>query len=162
MKTYPAEDLQDLPRSYLERERNGFRDLGPAGSVLVGVRVSYIERFGGLKIRSVQPIYRLGGAYYQGRIYGEYVGPFATFVAAPGYAVGGLVTHTGLTVDGFGMVFMKVNGDHLEPDDTYNSPWIGDKKGGGPGGVTSQGDLVVGLQGRAEREVNALGLTILK
>jgi hypothetical protein len=60
------------------------------------------------------------------------------------------------------MVFMKVDGDHLDPEDTYNSPWIGDKKGGGPGEVTSTGGLVVGLQGRADREAKALGLTMLK
>jgi hypothetical protein len=150
-----------VSRSYVGRERDGFRDVGPAGSVLVGVRVSYIERFGGPKVGSAQPIYRSGKNHYLGRIYGSVVGPVTTVVARPGYAVGGLVTHTGLTVDGFGMVFMKVDDDRLDPDDTYNSPWIGDTKGGSPGEVNSNG-RIVGLQGRSGGEVFALGLTTRK
>jgi hypothetical protein len=159
-KNYPTEDLQDLPRSF-DSEREGFRDVGPAGSVLVGVRVSYIDH-GGPKVRSAQPIYRLGKNHYVGQIHGEVIGPVTTIVAKPGYAVGGLVTHAGLTVDGFRMVFMKIEGDHLDPNDSYNSPWLGDLNGGGPGEVSSQGEKVVGLQGRSRNEVFALGLTALK
>jgi hypothetical protein len=160
--SYPDEALEDLSRSYLGKDRDGFRDVGPVGSVLVGVRVSYIQRFGGPKVRSAQPIYRSGTTLVDGRIHGEVVGPVTTVVAKPGYAVGGLVTHTGLTVDGFRMVFMKINGDRLDLEDTYNSTWIGDEKGGNPGDVTSKGALVVGLQGRSGKEVFALGLTTLK
>ena len=85
-----------------------------------------------------------------------------TVIAWSGYAVGGVVTHTGLTLDGFGVVYMKVDGDRLDPTDTYNSPWIGDKQGGGPGEVMSKGQIIVGIQGRARTEINALGLTALK
>jgi hypothetical protein len=159
-KPYPAEDLVDLSRSF-SQDRDGFRDIGPTESVLVGVRATYIERFGGPKVRSLQPIYRIGTKYYGGRIYGEMIGPVTTVVARPGYAVGGLVTHTGLTLDGFGIVFMKVDEDRLDPNDTYKSPWIGDKQGGGPGDVMSTGQLVVGLQGRSGSEVNAVGLIAL-
>jgi len=162
LKSYPPEDLVDVSRSFLGSERDGFRDIGPAGSVLVGVRASYIERFGGPKVRSAQPIYRVGTKHYAGRIYGEVVPPVTTVVAKSGYAVGGLVTHTGLTVDGFRMVFMKVDGDRLDPNDQYNSVWIGDEQGGGPGEVMSNGGLVVGLQGRSGAEVFALGITTLK
>ena len=161
-KPYPQQDLEDLTRSFAEKERDGFRDVGPAGSVLVGVRVSYIERFGGPKISSAQPIYRSGKSHYLGRIYGIVASPVTTAFAKPGYAVGGLITHTGLTVDGFRMVYMKVDGDRLDPNDTYNSPWLGDLQGGGPGEVMTRGGLVVGLQGRAGNEVNALGLTALR
>jgi hypothetical protein len=160
-KPYAGSDIENLSRSFAN-DREGFRDLGPEGSVLVGVRVTYIERFGGPKVRSVQPIYRSDKSHYVGLTYGEAIGPVFTVVARPGYAVGGLVTHTGLTVDGFGIVFMKVDGDRLDPDDSYNSPWIGDRQGGGPGEVMTKGGLIVGLQGRAKTEVNALGLTAKK
>jgi hypothetical protein len=161
-KSYAAEDIQDLDRSF-ERDREGFRDVGTAGSVLVGVRVSYIDH-GGPKVRSVQPIFRSasGQNHYLGRIHGEVVPPVTTVVARPGYAVGGLVTHTGLTLDGFGIVFMRVDGEQLDLNDTYNSPWIGDEKGGGPGQVSSRGQLVVGIQGKSGNEMNGLGLTALK
>ena len=161
-KSYPEENLEDLGRRQYAKDRDGFRDVGPAGSVLVGVRATYIERFGGPKVRSLQPIYRSGKNHYHGRIYGEMVGPVTTVIARPGYAVGGLVTHTGLTLDGFGIVFMKVNGDQLDIDDTYKSPWIGDRNGGGPGEVTTKGSVIVGIQGRSTREINGLSLIGMK
>lgn len=162
-RRYADDQLADLQRSFPNTARDGFRDVGPTGSVLVGVRVSYIERFGGPKVRSVQPIYRsAGNRHYVGRIHGQVVGPVTMVVARPGYAIGGLVTHTGLTVDGFGIVFMKVDGDRLNPGDTYNSQWIGDVKGGSPGQVMSDGTMIVGLQGRSGNEVFALGLIGLK
>jgi hypothetical protein len=60
------------------------------------------------------------------------------------------------------MVYMRVDGDRLDPGDTYNSRWIGDEKGGNPGDVNSKGGLVVGIQGRSGTEVNALGLTAVR
>ena len=57
----------------------------------------------------------------------------------PGYAVGAINTHTGLTVDGFEMVFMRIDGDRLDPEDSYSSPWLGDEKGGTPRDVSSDG-----------------------
>jgi mono/diheme cytochrome c family protein len=155
--------LKDLPQSWTERDREkGFRDVAPPGFLLVGVRVSYIERFGGQKIRSAQPIFRSGRTLFEGQIHGEVIGPVTAAVAKNGYAVGGLRTHTGLTVDGFEIVFMRIKGERLDPNDTYNSPWLGDVKGGGPGEVFTNGSVAVGLQGRAGKEINALGLTVLK
>jgi hypothetical protein len=161
-KPYPEENLEDLGRRQYAKDRDGFRDLGPAGSVLVGFRATYIERFGGPKVRSLQPIYRSGKNYYQGRIYGTVVGPVKTVVARPGYAIGGLVTHTGLTLDGFGIVFMKVDGDRLDIDDTYKSSWIGDRNGGNPDEVATKRSIIVGIQGRAGTEVNGLSLIGMK
>ncbi len=161
-KPYPEENLEGLGRRQFANDRDGFREVGPVGSVLVGFRATYIERFGGPKVRSLQPIYRSGKSYYQGRIYGEMVGPVATVVARPGYAVGGLVTHTGLTLDGFGIVFMKVNGEQLDVGDSYNSPWIGDRKGGSPANVNTNGSIIVGIHGRSGKEVNGLSLIGLK
>ena len=47
-------------------------------------------------------------------------------------------------------------------NDSYNSPWLGDVKGGSPRDVSSEGKIPVGLQGRAGQEVNALGLIVGK
>jgi len=44
---------------------------------------------------------------------GGLLGEETTAVAKPGYAVGAINTHTGLTVDGFEMVFMRIDGDRL-------------------------------------------------
>jgi hypothetical protein len=161
-KPYPLERLDDLERSYVEQERDGFRDVGPQGSFLVGVRVSFIEKFGGKKLSSAQPIFRSGKTHYLGQVHGVVSSQVTQVVAKPGYAIGGLVTNTGLTVDGFGIVFMKVDGDLLDPTDTYKSPWLGDRQGGSPRDVSTKGNLIVGLQGRARKELNAVGLTGLR
>ncbi len=161
-KGYPPDRLDHLPAEFPGGNREVFREVGPAGSVLVGVRVSYIMRFGGPKISSVQPIFRSGRTLLEGERHGGLLGKETTAIAKPGYAVGALRTHTGLTVDGFEMVFMRIKGNRLDPTDSYNSPWLGDERGGSPGAVFSKGDMVVGLQGRAREEVNALGLITVK
>ena len=37
-KSYPDVDLEDLSRSFVERERDGFRDVGPAGHINAAAR----------------------------------------------------------------------------------------------------------------------------
>jgi hypothetical protein len=76
--------------------------------------------------------------------------------------VGAIRTQAGLILNGFELTFMRVERDHLNAADTYKSSWLGDDKGGGPGWVTSEGKLVVGINGRSGKEVSALGIVILK
>jgi hypothetical protein len=156
------EGLIDLPATFRGGDRDRFHDIGPTGAVLVGARVSYIPRFGGQKVSSIQPIYRVGEKLVNGERRGGLLGKETTTVAKPGYAVGAINTHTGLTVDGFEMVFMKIDGDRLDSSDSYTSPWLGDEKGGSPRDVSSDGKIPVGLQGRAGKEVYALGLIVEK
>lgn len=156
------EGLVDLPETFRGGDRDRFHDLAPEGGVLVGARVSYIMRFGGPKISSVQPIYRVGTKQVIGKRWGGLLGKETTAVAKPGYAVGAINTHTGLTVDGFEMVFMKIDGERLDSSDSYNSDWLGDEKGGSPRDVSSEGKIPVGLQGRAGKEVYGLGLIVEK
>ncbi len=152
--------LVDLPPTFFGGDRDRFHDVAPTGGVLVGVRISTITKMGGPKVSSVQPIYRVGEKQVDGKRYGTLLGKEARAVARAGYAVGGLNTHTGLTVDGFALVFMKVDGDRLDTADSYNSPWLGDERGGSPRNVESGGKVPVGLQGRSAKEVNALGLIV--
>jgi hypothetical protein len=154
--------LVDLPTTFRGGDRDRFHDIAPEGGVLVGARVSYIERFGGHKISSIQPIYRVGEELVDGKRWGGLLGEETTAVAKPGYAVGAIDSHTGITVDGFEMVFMKIDGDRLDSRDSYKSPWLGDEKGGSPRDVSSEGKIPLGLQGRAGKEVYALGLIVEK
>ena len=154
--------LIDLPATFRGGDRDRFHDIAPSGGVLVGARVSYIMRAGGPKISSIQPIYRVGEKLVDGERQGGLLGEETTAVAKPGYAVGDLNTHTGLTVDGFEMVFMRIDGDRLDSGDSYTSPWLGDEKGGSPRDVSSDGKIPVGLQGRAGKEVYGLGLIVEK
>lgn len=152
--------LKDLPAEFFGSNRDRFHDIAPKGGVLVGARVSYIMRFGGPKISSIQPVYRVGEKLVNGERHGGLLGKETTAIAKPGYAVGTVKTHTGLTVDGFEMIFMRIDGDRLDSSDSYHSPWLGDENGGSPRNVSSEGKVPVGLQGRAGREVNALGLIV--
>jgi hypothetical protein len=119
-------------------------------------------RFGGPKISSIKPIYRVGNKLVDGKRRGTLLGKETAAIAKPGYAVGAINTHTGLTVDGFEMVFMKIDGEQLDTSDSYTSPWLGDKKGGSPADASTEGKLPVGLQGRAGKEVYGLGLIVEK
>jgi hypothetical protein len=162
---YPAERLIRIPESFFGRNDGRFQDLGPSGSVLVGVRYSTHLFFNRPKISSLQPLYRPSPSsrtLVEGAHYGEVTGAEMTAVAKTGYAVGAIKTRTGLSLDGFVIVFMKINGDRLDPSDSYDSPVLGDSQGGSPGIVSGEGNLVVGLQGRSSKNVDALGLILLK
>jgi hypothetical protein len=154
------EGLADRPATFPGGDRDRFHDLAPTDGLFVGARVSYIMSFGGPKISSIQPIYRVGQKLVNGQRQGTRLGKETTAVAKPGYAVGAINTHTGLTVDGFELVFMKIDGDQLDTVDSYKSPWLGDENGGSPRDASSEGKLPLGLQGRAGKEVYALGLIV--
>jgi len=161
-KPYPPEQLADVPTEFFGGNQNAFRDVAPAGGVLVGVRVGYVNAFGGSKIGSLQPIFRIGRTLLEGERHGVFTGLETTAIAKPGYAVGAIRNRSGLMIDGFDMVFMKIKGDRLDPGDSYNSPWLGDEKGGSPGSLSAQGHLVVGVHGRSDPEVKALGFVVVK
>ncbi|MEO6808254.1 MAG: hypothetical protein ABI353_03990 [Isosphaeraceae bacterium] len=159
--TYDTERLTDLPGPKLGGDRESFREIAPEGGVLVGVRVGYVNAFGGSKVGAVWPVYQIGSSYRKGARFGKETEPAVTVLARPGYAVGALNTRTGLLVDGFQVVFMKVKDGRLDPQDAYQSDWLGDAKGGGAGKVSGDGRLVVGLHGKTNgQEINALGLVV--
>jgi hypothetical protein len=157
---YPATSLVAEPAIPADRP-DAFSDVAPKGALLVGVRVSSVNAFGGSKIGSVQPVYRTEDSLSVGVRHGSADGPQLEAVAKPGYAVGAVRTYTALLVDGFELVFMKVVGQRLDATDAYRSPWLGDPRGGGPRDVDGRGCQAVGLVGRCGREVNELGLLFL-
>jgi hypothetical protein len=162
---YPADRLVDVPRSSPGPGEGRFREVGPPGSLLVGVRYSTHPFMGRPKVSSLQPIYRISAtarALVEGRRYGNVTGAESVEVAKSGYAVGAIKTRAGLSLDGCIMVFMKIKGDRLDPSDTYESAVVGDSQGGSPGFASGEGNPVVGVQGRAAKNVNAIGLILLK
>jgi hypothetical protein len=161
----PPEGLTYVPEALLRRSGVRFDDVGPAGSLLVGVRYSTHPFVGRPKISSVQPLYRTSNATHtliEGDLHGDVTSAEATAIAKAGYAVGAIKTRTGLSLDGFVIVFMRIAGDRLDPSDSYESPVLGDSQGGSPAFVSGNGGLVVGLQGLAAKNVNALGLILAK
>ena len=57
---------------------------------------------------------------------------------------------------------MKINGDRLDPSDSYESPVLGDSQGGSPAFVSGNGSPVVGIHGWSAKNVNSLGLILAK
>jgi len=142
-------------------ERERFREVPKEGGVLVGVAVGYINAFGGAKVGMIQPIFRAKSNVVNGRRHGRNILPSVRVIARPGYAVGGINTRTGLLLDAFQLVFMKLKNGQLDPADSYTSNWLGDPRGGSDGGATGDGNLIVGIHGRSNgREVNMLGLVV--
>jgi hypothetical protein len=138
-----------------------FRDVPNEGGVLVGAAVGYINAFGGNKIGMIQPIFQGKRSLINGRRHGRNIPTMVRVVARPGYAVGAINTRTGLLLDAFQLVFMKLKNGRLDPDDSYTSNWLGDPRGGGSGSASSDGRPVIGIHGRTNgREVNMLGLVV--
>jgi hypothetical protein len=166
----PAEKAIHLTKSatrFSERpapngnESERFRAVGPKHGLLVGMRVGYVNAFGGSKVGAVQPIFQVDSTYSEGDQFGGDLGQGVTIVAKAGYAVGAINTRAGLLLDAFQIVFMKYKSGRLDPKDSYTTDWIGDPRGGGLGGATGGGRLVVGIHGRSNgREINSLGLVV--
>jgi hypothetical protein len=160
---WASDRLTDL-RAVVTVPGQNFRDVGPEGAYLVGARISYGPNpQDSKKIGSIQPIYRSGDNLVAGPRYGNPQGDQFEVVAEPGYAVAAIRTHTGLLVDGFDFVFMRVAGGRLDPSDSKASPWIGDREGGNATYVLAKGQPAVGIIGRrGEHEVSELSLVGLK
>ncbi|HSQ56240.1 MAG TPA: hypothetical protein VLM40_10915, partial [Gemmata sp.] len=135
------------------------KDIGPSGSLLVGLEVGLGRFVNNDTVIAVRPIYRVGDKESLGDQYGTDTSRPVKVVAKPGYAVGALTLRTGLGLDGFSLTFMKVVDGKLDPNDSYESDWIG-----GPGGfnavkIDGDGKAVTGLLGRTnDKNVAALGL----
>ncbi len=127
----------------------------PKECVLVGFKVSAKN---GAKdyIDSIQPVYlNAEGKSVNGNLYGTVRGPLHELVAKPGYAVGGFNARSGVWLDAFQVVFMKM-GTLLDPSDTYTSEWVGGQ-GGAHREVRVSG-RVFGVHGRKGANVDCLGL----
>jgi hypothetical protein len=144
-------------------ERDRFRDVAPEHGLLVGMRVGYVNAFGGSKVGMVQPIFQVGNSYVEGKVFGANIAASVTVVAKPGYAIGAINTHAGLLLDSFQIVFAKFKNGKFETRDTYRSEWIGVSHGGGAKSASGEGRPVIGIHGRSNgREINALGLLIFE
>jgi hypothetical protein len=140
------------------RSGNPFSDSAPTGGILVGVRVS-LGKFGHLPIiQSLQPIYQVESRFVEGGRHGGSGGPTVRAMAKPGYAVGGVKLRAGLLLNGFELVFMRIDGQRLDADDAYKSDWLGTTTGGREYEVHSDGALVVGLHGTRDKNMRGLGL----
>lgn len=136
-----------------------FTDLVPAQAKLVGFEVALGEDGMNPTVRAVRPIYRANDKQTLGEWQGmkKDAKELVKVVAKTGYAVGAITVKPGTNVAGFMVKFMKIAGDKLDPNDNYESEWIGTKDGPGPAPTTLGGksDAPRGVLGRT----NATGVT---
>jgi hypothetical protein len=84
----------------------------------------------------------------------------ALTIAKTGYAIGGLNVNTaGDSILGFQCIFMKLDGNELDTEDSYLGDWIGEKPAGGSEVlVGGDGRMVSGVWFEGGLKVNAIGL----
>ena len=151
----PGDVCQDpyiLTRSVGDGGASSFVDACDADSYLVGLRVWANQSIG-----TVQPIYQTPGGRHDGtgRGWNEGGGEPSRqpheLVARAGYAVGAIDasaatpagrSDTNTVVAGLRVVFMRIRGDRLDPDDAYESQWVGgqgkETRLGGDGAKSSE------------------------
>jgi len=131
-----------------------FRDFAPGHAHLVGFAVDKDDR-----IRGLQPIYR----HQQGLVHGgKYSSPgtMIEVVAKDGYAVGKVELRSGSILDGFRVTFMRDHEDRLDPNDAYDSDWIGGQGGNPQRPVKCEGRPAIGVHGTYGDDICSLGLIL--
>jgi len=135
-----------------------FSETAAAGSLLTGVRITVGPVYGNPCISSIQPLFHTASGRVEGAMRGKPQGNSMTIEARDGYAVAGFVMKTGWAVDGFKVVFMRINGEALDPTDRYESPWYGGRGGGAETPLGCDAKPVIGIEGRCGDGVDALGI----
>ncbi len=136
-----------------------FKDVAPAGGLLIGLEFG-LGKFGRDDvIKSVRPIYRVGDKEQFGVQRGTPPDRVTTVKAKAGYAIGAFTYKSGLNFDGCSVTFMKGVEGGLDPKDAYESDWVGYVGIKRSASITGGGTPVVGIVGRgSDRELNGLGL----
>jgi hypothetical protein len=152
------------------------RRVGPAGgpggthfaeapdppAFLTGFRCTAFPPQAPRYIQSLQPLYGPEAARAEGAIRGDRGHEPTAIAARPGYAVGGLVVRASNRVNGFRVVFLRIDGNRLDPKDRYESAWFGGQEGTETALTAAGGEAIVGLFGRAGADVDAVGLVTLR
>ena len=125
------------------------------GGILVGFDVSLN---GSNKITALRPIFHTAEGEVAGPFYGAPTKRTARFVARKGFAVGALTIRPGFGIDGMGITFLEITETGLDPNQGYQSPWLGSGRGNrrSLGGGTTPVVGIFGHQGGGK--LTALGL----
>jgi hypothetical protein len=134
-----------------------FEELAPAGGMLVGAKVTYADSDGRPQIDSIQPLFLVDEKHVPGKRHGGDPGSVRS-IAKPGYAVGAIKARAGALVHGLQLVYMRIDGDRLDPSDSYESEILGGTQGGSLVLLGGEGRPVVGLRGAHEKLLRGVGL----
>jgi len=127
-----------------------FRLTDPQGRPVIGVRYRLGSWRGQEMVARLEPLF--GGE--------PNMPGFTSIHARQGYAVGGLRVDAGEFVNAVEVIFMRVQGDRLDPKDWYKSDPIGAPGGNRPQTLGGTGAMVLGIQGRQTVILDAVGLVL--
>jgi predicted Zn finger-like uncharacterized protein len=134
-----------------------FEDAAPEGGLLVGAQAAHGDFATIPVLESLQPIYLVGEEQVRGKRCGFDPGSSRS-IAKDGYAVGAIKVRTGFGIAGLQLVYMRISGNRLDPQDSYESEVLGGSEGGDPIVLGGDGRPLTGLQGTYQRTLNGLGL----
>lgn len=136
--------------------------------VLIGFQLQVGEFKGRKIIKSIIPVWLdppSGNLEFGGSLGIRNREKMHKVIASDGYAVGAIDVVGGRRVQAIRVKFMKIDHNRLDPADSSESKWIGDKKRDQIKrlGNTTEGeaDIVIGIRGFWETDVNKLGLILL-
>ncbi|MEN6459123.1 MAG: tetratricopeptide repeat protein [Thermoguttaceae bacterium] len=137
-----------------------FKDAPQPSALLVGLEATFVGKGAAdFVIDSIRPSYLTAdGKALRGQKSGQGWFSPVEVMAKDGYAVGGLVVQEGEHLAGFRVIFMRRNGERLDPKDRYESRWIGGRGGDAEKTLACDGRPVVGIAGRAAKAVASLEL----
>jgi WD40 repeat protein len=129
-----------------------YEDVPKGGALLVGLtgQTAPWREFAEM-VASIRPIYLTAEGIREGPDFGKPMGGVVRHFrlqAKDGYAVGGMLFRAGQAFDGFKLIFMRIDGARLDPEDRYESEWVGTRTPGGLGEFISDGKPSVGIHGR--------------
>jgi hypothetical protein len=156
-------------------EKKAFSEAPAEGGVLVGFDVGLGKFLKDECIYALRPIYRTAQGEVTYQDFGIFHSPaqfgpkkFARkevirtvrLMAQADYAVGGITLRTSVNIRGMSLTFMRINGQTLDPKQSYATEWVGDSKGGREASVGSDSAPIVGVFGNQndDQQVVALGL----
>lgn len=150
MRIYKSKALRDFP-SELRTElvgspRGTFETFFTKGDRLPMIGLDAMGAIGKSALYSLVPVYSANEE--------------SVTIAKNGYAVGGLnVNADNDTIVGFQCVFMKLERNQLDPQDSYLGDWIGAKPADGKGVLLAgDGSTVYGVWFEGGSKIGALGL----
>jgi hypothetical protein len=145
----------NIPAAQAERIFGGFgpefRDMAPEKGMLIGFEVGLGKWGPNDTVSAFRPIYNdEHGKEVLGGQHGKVNGKTISVKAKPGYAVGAISAKSVAAVDAFSLTFMKIKDGRLDPNDKYDSDWVGG--GGTLPAVTAGGDgsPAIGIGGRGD------------
>ena len=134
----------------------------PPGGLIIGFEIG-LGKFGPSDtISSIQPLYLDDkGKLTKGTRHGKDWSRPARVQAKPGYAVGAMTGRVGGVMDAISVTFMKIAKQGLDPQDCYDSDWIGGDGGDLKPKLDGGGRPAIGIAFRQNQDGVVTGLGLL-